>query len=137
MFEDAEIIHSGTRAQAIAEQLLRDVSELARERGFAAPVAITANAWRQAVAWPQEGKYGQSENARISDVLTAALHAFAYALVMCPEEGDLGTDRLPFTVHREAPDSADPTPSPVALLLHLGFGDEGEPVFTIMTPHDN
>ena len=40
-----------TRAQALADGVLIDVSEMAGEAGFRWPVAITAAAWEDCVAW--------------------------------------------------------------------------------------
>jgi hypothetical protein len=39
MFEDSELIHSYSRAQAIADGVLIDVSETAKEVGIVFPVA--------------------------------------------------------------------------------------------------
>jgi hypothetical protein len=52
MFEDAELIHRYSRAQAIADGVLIDVSEATKEAGFKFPVALTAAAWAQCVAVP-------------------------------------------------------------------------------------
>ncbi|MCE9563538.1 MAG: hypothetical protein K8U57_15970 [Planctomycetes bacterium] len=41
MFENAEVIHSYTRANALADGVLVDVSETAREAGIRFPVALT------------------------------------------------------------------------------------------------
>jgi len=40
MFENADLIHRYTRADAIADGVLIDVSQTAREAGFAYPVAL-------------------------------------------------------------------------------------------------
>jgi len=54
MFEDADLIHSYTRAEALADGTLIDVSETAREAGFRVPVALTRAAWFDCVAWTAE-----------------------------------------------------------------------------------
>lgn len=41
-WDDAEIIHTYTRADALRDGVLYDVSELAKEAGFVIPVAVTA-----------------------------------------------------------------------------------------------
>jgi len=46
-----EVVSVYTRAQAIADGVLIDVSEMAGEAGFRWPVAITAAAWEDCVAW--------------------------------------------------------------------------------------
>jgi hypothetical protein len=40
MFENADLIHAYTRANAIADGTLIDVSEVTREAGFRFPVAL-------------------------------------------------------------------------------------------------
>ena len=52
MFENADLIHRYTRADAIRDGVLIDVSETAREAGIRWPVALTAAAWAQCVAVP-------------------------------------------------------------------------------------
>jgi hypothetical protein len=41
MFEEADLIHRYTRAQAIADGVLIDVSAVARKAGITYPVALT------------------------------------------------------------------------------------------------
>ena len=57
-----EVIFSYTRAEAIADGVLVDVSETARETGFTVPVALTRAVWADAVAWKQRylGVHGRS-----------------------------------------------------------------------------
>ena len=52
MFEDADLIHRYSRADAIRDGVLIDVTEAAREAGFKLPVALTAAAWGKCVAVP-------------------------------------------------------------------------------------
>ena len=49
-----EPIHSYTRAQAIEDGQLIDVSTVAREAGIVWPVALTSAAWDDCVAWTDE-----------------------------------------------------------------------------------
>ena len=46
-----EVIYAYTRAEAIADGVLIDVTETAKEVGFRLPVALTAAAWADCVAW--------------------------------------------------------------------------------------
>src|SRR4051794_35457994 len=69
MFDDADLIHRYTRAQAIADGALINVSATAREAGFTYPVALTAGAWARCVAVPP-GVACQDEVGRLWDVLT-------------------------------------------------------------------
>ena len=45
MFEEAEVIHRYSRADALRDGVLIDVSATAREAGIVWPVALTAAAW--------------------------------------------------------------------------------------------
>jgi len=55
MFENAEVIDSYTRAQAIEDGVLIDVSNAAKEAGFRIPIALTTAVWADCVAW--DGDY--------------------------------------------------------------------------------
>lgn len=72
MTED-DVVFSYSRRQAIADGVLHDVSVVAQEAGFRYPVALTAAAWADCVAWQARGDgSGQSEAGRLWDVLTMA-----------------------------------------------------------------
>lgn len=49
-----EAISTYTRAQAIEDGVLVDVSEIAKEAGFKFPVAVTRAAWADCVEWSDE-----------------------------------------------------------------------------------
>ena len=49
MFDESNIIHRYSRADAIRDGVLIDVSAVAREAGFKYPVALTAAAWAKCV----------------------------------------------------------------------------------------
>jgi len=70
-FNEAEVIHSYTRQQAIADGVLVDVSEMAEEAGFLIPVAITAAINAEVVTPSNEAieALGQSYPGRLWDVL--------------------------------------------------------------------
>lgn len=63
-----EVIFAYTRAQAIADGVLVDVSELAKEARFGVPVALTSTAYEAYVKVP-EGVTGQDETGRLWDIL--------------------------------------------------------------------
>jgi hypothetical protein len=70
-FEDTDnddLIHRYTRAQAIADGALIDVSSTAREAGIHYSVAQTAAVWQKCVAVPP-GVLCQDEAGRLRDVL--------------------------------------------------------------------
>ena len=119
-------IHSYTRVQAIADGVLIDVSDLAREAGFKHPVALTATAWAAAVEVPP-GVVGQDERGRLWDVLTLLRQA---AL-----SGPSGSETR-FAVHVRQ-DDREGTPLLVRLKGVCGPGDHAEPVVTVMMPDED
>ena len=54
------VIYAYTRAQAIADGELVDVSEMAQEAGFTIPVAVTRPVWAQYIEWLKEDNDKQS-----------------------------------------------------------------------------
>src|SRR5262249_58419319 len=68
MFERFDRIHRYSRADALRDGVLIDVTETAREAGFKHPVALTAAAWAKCVAVPP-GVVCQDEAGRLWDVL--------------------------------------------------------------------
>jgi hypothetical protein len=52
IFDNADLIHAYTRADAVRDGALIDVSATARETGIHGPVALTAAAWAKCVAVP-------------------------------------------------------------------------------------
>ena len=82
-FEDAPVIYSYTRKQAIEDGVLIDLSAWASETGFTIPVACTAAVWNQYIVPPEGTKeLGQSERGRAHDILWMlwkALHNIHYA----------------------------------------------------------
>ncbi len=120
------VIFSYTRAQAIADGVLVDVSKLASEAGFRFPVAVTAGVWAECVAVP-EGLTCQDETGRLWDVLMMLRHAIATSD---------GGDRVDFAVHVRN-DNRDGTPPLVKLYALCGPGDDAEPVVTVMLPFED
>ena len=124
LFEEGVMIYAYTRAQALDEGTLVDVSDLARDAGFKVPVALTAKVWNDCVAWDQSREVApQDETGRLWDVLTMA-HMAA--------RGRPDTDCLTFSVLRIG--SGRLRPSRVTLALVIGPGDHGEPAITIIQP---
>lgn len=121
-----EVIYSYSRAQAITDGALVDVSDMAKEAGFRYPVAMTAAAWNDCVAWPGSSRSaGQSESGRLWDVLWMTKLAIKGA------DGDrvmVRVLRVPARGGRAAP---------AALQAVVGPGDCWEPVITIMLPGED
>jgi len=69
MFEDAEIIYSYTRKQALADGFQVDVSAVATEAGFRFSVYMTRTVWTAYVEVPA-GVHGQDEQGRLWDILS-------------------------------------------------------------------
>jgi hypothetical protein len=126
MFDDAEVIFSYSRRQAIADGVLIDVTAPAKESGIRFPVALTAAAaWAKCVAVPP-GVECQDEAGRLWDVLTM------FRLAARRSEGD----RLTFAVHVRD-DNRGRTPPLVRLKAVCGPGDDAAPVLTIMLPDED
>lgn len=128
LFEGAEVISSYTRTQALADGVLKDASDLAREAGFSIPVALTATAWSEAVAWNPENRALQDETGRLWDVVTMAAHAAR----MNGQESRLKVQvlRVPNTPKAEVPRM-------VTLEMQITPGDTGAPVVTIGLPNED
>ena len=120
-----EPIHTYSRADAIADGVLIDVSADVREAGFRFPVAVTAAVWDAYVEVP-EGVLGQDIKGRLWDIVFMA----AMAIRRSPEGGAVLLYEL--LVRND-----NRRPRPVTLKLHIGPGDNFEPVVTIMTPDED
>jgi len=123
-----EIIHTYTRAQAIADGELVAVDPgLAREAGFVIPVALTRAAWSDCVQWTSDDNRLQhtlqDETGRLWDVLFMARLAASRG-------GRQTTVRLV----RVPRDGQSQHPQPVDLVMVCGPGDDAKPVITIMQP---
>ena len=125
-----EVISVYTRAQAIADGALIDVTAEANEAGFKVPVAITAAVWAEVVAWSDEDsarQIHQDERARLNDLLWAAVNLARYHT----------GNRMPFQHHRVPRGGNDVCRTPITLWMVIGPGDSAEPVVTFMFPGDD
>jgi hypothetical protein len=125
MFENADLIFRYSRADAIRDGVLIDVSATAGEAGIKCPVALTAAAWARCVAVPP-GAECQDEAGRLWDVLTL------FRLAARKTAGD----RLTFGV-RVRDDGRPGVPPLVRLKAVCGPGDDAAPVVTIMLPDED
>ena len=116
-------INAGTRAEALQEGGLVDASTLAKDAGFRIPLALTGEAWRECVQWPQD-QPGQDETGRLWDVIWMA----SRAAVAAKHSDDPVTE---FQVYRVK--VGEEQASLVDLVLLIGPGDEAEPVCTVYT----
>ena len=127
-----EVISTYTRAQALEDGVLVDVGAMAKEAGFRFPVAMTAAAWDDCVAWTDadsERQVHQDQAGRLRDVLFMAHHAI--------RSSRSGGDRLTFQLYRVPRDGTATEAALTTLKLIVGPGDAGEPVLTLLLPTDD
>jgi len=123
--DSVDFIYVYTRAQAIADGVLVDASKVAREAGIRFPVAITRELWnRYIVPGEEQREQGQSIDGRLWDTL----FMFAMSARHCP--GSLVYYDVLFSME-------DGLLEPVKIKGHIGPGDAGEPVITLMLPHED
>lgn len=126
-----ELIYSFSRAQALEDGVLIDVTETAHEVGFRLPVALTSAAWHQTVEWTEADtrrQTPQDEAGRLWDVIWMAYLAARRASGGC---------RVQFNVLVVPRGGAARRPRLMTLTMNIGPGDDGEPVITIMLPNED
>lgn len=118
------IIYAYTRAQAIEDGVLVDVSKLAAETGFIVPVAITSVVHVKYVQVPPAADW-QDETGR----LWAILQMLRYAIqLFATQEGE-----LLFSLQVNNGNGA----RKVFLKALRGYDDSGNPCLTIMLPEED
>ena len=124
--KDWNVIYSYTRAQAIEDGVLIDVTDDAKATGFKVHTVVTDNLYYRYVEVPTGlDAEGQSRAGRLHDVLVLALFA---------ARSSKGTDRVYFKVDF----LMEPGRLEEAnIIAHIGPGDHGEPVLTLMLPEDD
>jgi hypothetical protein len=127
-----KVISTYTRAQAIEDGVLIDPGSMANEAGFKWPVALTADAWADCVAWTDDDsqkQVHQDQSGRLWDVVYMASHAIRTSK-------DSG-DRLMFQLYRVPRDGWSTEAILVTLKLIVGPGDNGDRVITILLPNED
>ncbi len=126
------VISVYTRAQAIEDGVLVDVSEVAREAGFKVPVAVTNAVWEDCCEWDERDakRHYQDVSGRLWDVVSLAF----WAIRRMPESA--GSEPLFYRISR-IPRVGCGRKRNVILKLVSGPGDNGEHVITIMQPHED
>ena len=125
-------VFSYTRAQAIADGVLIDVTDTAVQAGFTLPVALTRGAWDDCVAWTDqdcERQVIQDEAGRLWDLLWVLR---CRSLV----KREAPTRELWFEVYRVPRDMKSRVPKPAGLKAVIHPGDGGEAVITILRAHE-
>jgi hypothetical protein len=122
--ERPELIAVYTRAQAIEDGVLVDVSKAAREAGIRYPTVVTASVWAKYVQVPDKAPW-QDESGRLWDILWLARYGMAKAD---------GQSQILFTVNVQ---NDRRPPRPIRLKAVCGPGDDAAPVITIMLPEED
>jgi hypothetical protein len=126
MFTKEDVIFAYTRAQAIEDGELIDVTDAAKEAGFRYPVALTRAVWGQYVEVPA-GVEAQDERGRLWDVLVMLRFAI--------RRSNDGSE-IRFRLHVRN-DNRDGTPPLIELKALCGPDDDGVPCITIMEPSED
>lgn len=124
--DDFTLVYSYSRAQAIADGVLVDVTVQAKETGFKLHTVVTDNLYHRYMVPPAglEGE-GQSAEGRLHDVLWMVLAAARKQ----PNGSRVETDVL-FLM---APGRQEK----IRVIAVVGPDDEGQSVLTIMLPGDD
>ena len=127
---DFVVIHTYTRAQALEDGVLIDVTDMAHEAGIKHPTAVSTNLYHNYIVPPLAlAKEGQSIEGRLWDMLCifrgAALRS--------------SSDTIEFPVRfRMLPSVGRPSPGEIiSITARVHPGDCGEPVITLMLPGDD
>jgi len=132
-----ELISTYTRANAIEDGELVDVTTTAKEAGIKFPVAMTRAAWTKCVEMPQEiiDEGGQSESGRLWDVLSMMRFQISRS------RGSLLLFKVIIRNKAFGPNFSEDEYNPdrhTVLLKGLCHpGDDLEPVITIMLPEED
>jgi hypothetical protein len=126
LFKPDDTVARYTRAQAIADGVLVDVSEAARQAGYHIPVALTLAAWNECVAVP-EGVEGQDESGRLWDVLYMCRVAIGRSQ---------GGSELTFQLNVRSSNQPG-VPPPVTLKAVCSPDDNGAPCITILLDQED
>ena len=127
-WDEAEVIYAYTRAQAIEDGVLVDVSSVAKEAGIKFPVAMTSTVWGEYVEVP-EGVSCQDETGRLWDILW---------MFRCNgRRFEAATPCFSNSTSETTTASGWTSRDLVTLKAICGPGDTPEPVITIMLPDED
>lgn len=132
MFNEQNIVYKYTRADAIQDGVLIDVSETAQQEGFFFPVALTQAVWDECVAWSADDNERtntlQDQDGRLRDLITMLKRTIRAS-------GSSAGPELLFSVFR-TPRKGGRLPRRVELVSVCGPGDSFEPVLTILSKEE-
>ena len=119
------VVSSYTRAEAIGDGVLVDVSETAKEAGLKYPVAVTRRVWDGLITPDDRSRpYGQSEAGRLWDVL------YMLSLAARVTHGALITYQVAAIAKAQQR-------RVYTLKAVVDGGDDGQPVITVMFPDED
>lgn len=120
-----EIISRYTRADAIADGELIDVSEMAKEAGFKFPVALTRAVYQgYVVPSPEDIANGQDKEGRLWDTLW-----MLYVAIKSSNNGSRVDYKVIYRMNEKNKTAT------LKALVHPG--DQAEPVITILLPEED
>lgn len=132
LFSAADLIHSYSRADAIEDGVLIDVSAAARAVGFVIPVAVTRSVWFDCIEWEE------CDTARTGQQDAQALRLermLRVAAATARRRQENSSAPRPFQIDRTA--RTGPMTRTASLVLRISGGDEWEPVITITHPNED
>ncbi|MEQ1828364.1 MAG: DUF6573 family protein [Pirellula sp.] len=122
-FEDADVISAYSRAEAIEDGVLIDVSEAARDIGITLHTVVTPGVWSEFVGAPIFSDWG-TENHRLKQLLNCAVRAV--------ERSDDSVSFFSIEMARN-----ESVVKEIAFRVQRGPGDNLEPVLTVMLRHED
>ena len=131
-----DVIDVYTRAEAIEDGVLVDVTETAKEAGIVYPTAVTQALWSGYIEPPESLEGFQDVQGRLWDVLTMfsfSARAMKKASTEVAESSRDTAQTLYFkTIFQMPSKTGNPKMETVGLKAICGPGDNGEPILTIM-----
>jgi len=128
-----DVVYAYTRAQALEDGFLVDVSEVAAEARFTVPVALTRALWEDCVAWADDDTKRQTyqdEAGRLWDVVYMASLAAQQAAAR-------GLSEVCYSIYRVPRGGRGVRARLTSIKMVIGPGDAGEPVITLMQPSED
>jgi hypothetical protein len=136
-----EVISSHSRAEALADGVLIDVTETAKEAGIVYPVAISQGLWEGYIEVPESLKGVQDIQGRLWDVLT--MFRFSAKATKKADDDVMGHQRdapqtMFFKTIFQMPSTrGTPKMETVSIKSICGPGDNAEPILTFMLPEES
>lgn len=130
-----EVIYQYTRAQAIEDGVLIDVTATAKEIGIKYPVALTTAVYDEYVVVPKALKGMQDEAGRLFDILWM----YAWAVRIGEISGNQGLFSVSFLMYetKSISEQARARQETITLKAVCGPGDDSSPCITVMLPNED